>query len=135
MIRYLVDTDIASYFLRQTSAPLNGRMKAAMREKEVALSAITRAELRYGQSLMETKDHRRRLIDMFLQEVPTLGWTSAAADQYGHLAAAQKKAGKPIGHMDTQIAAHALAVALTLVTHNTRHFKRIDGLKIEDWMR
>ena len=135
MIRYLIDTDIASYFLRQTFPPLNARMKSAMREGEVALSAITRAELRYGQSLLETRDRRRGLIDLFLQEVPTLEWTSAAADHYGRLAATQKKTGKPIGVMDTQIAAHALAEEFTLVTHNTRHFKSIGGLKIENWTR
>ena len=106
-----------------------------MREGEVALSAITRAELRYGQSLLETRDRRRGLIDLFLQEVPTLEWTSAAADHYGRLAAIQKKTGKPIGVMDTQIAAHALAEEFTLVTHNTRHFKSIGGLKIENWTR
>ena len=135
MIRYLIDTDIASYFLRQTHPPLNARMKAAMREGEIALSAITRAELRYGQSLMETQDRRQNLINLFLMEAPTLKWTSAAADHYGQLAAIQKKPGKPIGVMDTQIAAHALAEELTLVTHNTRHYKRIPGLKIEDWTR
>jgi tRNA(fMet)-specific endonuclease VapC len=135
VIRYFIDTDIASYFLRQTHPPLNAHMKAAMREGEIALSAITRAELRYGQSLMETQDRRQNLINLFLMEVPTLEWTSAAADHYGQLAAIQKKTGKPIGVMDTQIAAHALAEELTLITHNTRHYKRIPGLKIEDWTR
>ena len=135
MIRYLVDTDIASYFLRQNFPALNARMKAAMRQGEVALSAITRAELRYGQSLMEAEDRRQTLIDLFLQEIPTLKWTGAAADHYGRLAGILHKTGKPIGAMDTQIAAHALAENLILITHNTRHYKRIAGLNIEDWTR
>jgi tRNA(fMet)-specific endonuclease VapC len=45
-----------------------------------------------------------------------------------------QKTGQPIGEMDTQIAAHALALALPLVTHKTRHFKQVSGVKLEDWM-
>ena len=45
-----------------------------------------------------------------------------------------QQTGQPIGDMDTQIAAHALALGLPLVTHNTRHFKRVAGLRLEDWM-
>lgn len=135
MIRYLIDTDIASYFLRQQFPVLNARLKAAMRERAVAVSAITRAELRYGQALMETPDRRQALVDLFLQEVPTLAWSGLAADHYGRLAALQKQAGRPIGTMDTQIAAHALAESLILVTHNLRHYKGIDGLNIEDWTK
>jgi tRNA(fMet)-specific endonuclease VapC len=57
-----------------------------------------------------------------------------AADRYGDIAAHLQQAGQPIGEMDTQIAAHALALGLPLVTHNTRHFNRVAGLKIEDCM-
>ena len=61
-------------------------------------------------------------------------WNTAAADIYGEIAALLRRQGTPIGEMDTQIAAHALAQDLILVTHNTRHFERIPGLRLEDWM-
>ena len=134
MIRYLIDTDMASYFLKRKSPSLHERMRAAMQLEEAVISVITRAELRYGQSLMSSDDRRSALVDLFLQEIPTLEWTPAAADLYGRLAAIQKQQGKPIGIMDTQIAAHALAENLMLVTHNTRHFERISGLQLLDWV-
>jgi len=63
-----------------------------------------------------------------------LPWTLEAADRYGDIAAHLQQTGQPIGHMDTQIAAHALVLGLPLVTHNMQHFGRVPGLKLEDWM-
>jgi tRNA(fMet)-specific endonuclease VapC len=113
---------------------LQKRMLAALKKQEVAISAITRAETRFGLALLQADDKRRRTIDLLLKELPVLSWTSEAADRYGEIAAHLQQTGQPIGEMDTQIAAHALALGLPLVTHNTRHFKRVTGLKLEDWM-
>jgi tRNA(fMet)-specific endonuclease VapC len=135
VIRYLVDTDIASFFLKRLFPPLQIRMRSAMEAGEVALSVVTRAELRYGQCLMEANDRRSRLIDAFLEEMPTLDWTPAMADSYARLAAAQKRSGQPIGILDTQIAAHALAENLILVTNNERHHGRVPGLRVENWTK
>ena len=66
--------------------------------------------------------------------MPTLPCTTAAADHYGQVKPLLKHQGMPIGEMDTQIAAHALAEDLILVTHNARHFKSVPGLKLEDWV-
>lgn len=132
-MRYLVDTNIASYFLRRNFPALDERMKVAMQAGEVAISVITRAELRYGQSLMPADSRRDRLITGFLEEIPVLDWTAPAADIYGRIAAQLKLAGTPIGIPDTQIAAHALAENMVLVTHNTRHFERVPGLLIDNW--
>ncbi len=133
-MRYLLDTNIASYFLKRGFPKLHERMKAAMQSGKVAISVVTRAELRYGQFLLQAGGKRIRLIDTFLEEIPTLDWTLAAADHYGQLAAQLKLSGKPIGILDTQIAAHALSEKLVLVTHNTRHFARVAGLRLEDWL-
>jgi tRNA(fMet)-specific endonuclease VapC len=100
----------------------------------VGKTTITRAETRFGQSLLQPDDKRRRTIDLLLIELPVLPWTLEAADRYGEVAAHLQQTGKPIGEMATQIAAHALALGLRLVTHNARHFKRVPGLKLEDWM-
>ena len=134
MIKYLVDTNILGYFVRNSSATLQKRMLAALKKQEIAISAITRAETRFGQALLQPDDKRRRTIDLLLNELPVLPWTLEAADQYGKVAAHLQQTGQPIGEMDTQIAAHALALGLPLVTHNTRHFKRVPGLKLEDWV-
>ena len=131
---YLLDTNIASYYLRRSSAVLEARVNEALLQQSVALSVLTRAELRFGQAGMAADDRRRTLIDHFLQHVPSLPWTPRAADHYGALKDANRRHGSPIGEIDTQIAAHALAEGLTLVPHNTRHFERVPGLKLQDWM-
>ena len=134
MTPYLLDTNILSYFLRDSHPGLYARMAEVLDRKEALVSAITRAEVRFGQSRMTLEDKRRRRIDLLLEQLPTLPWTQAAADVYGPLKMQLQSIGRPIGEMDTQIAAHALAEDLILVTHNTRHFERIPGLKLEDWM-
>jgi tRNA(fMet)-specific endonuclease VapC len=82
----------------------------------------------------QANDKRRSFIDHFLMRLPNLVWTSNAADRYGDIKALHKRQGTPIGEIDTQIAAHALAEGLILVTHNTEHFDKVSGLKLEDWV-
>ena len=134
MTHFLLDTNIVSYYLRRSSTNLEAKLNQALRDGQCAISVITRAELRYGQAAMVAEDKRRALIDGFLLRVPSLPWTSAAADHFGALKSQLKRQGTPLGELDTQIGAHALAEDLVLVTHNTRHFERIAGLKLEDWM-
>jgi tRNA(fMet)-specific endonuclease VapC len=132
--RFLVDTDIASFFLKRRFPALDARMRPAMLAGRVAISAITRAELRYGQALLPAEARERYdLIDAFLDEMPVLAWDQGAADAYGMLAAALRRRGRPIGCMDTKIAAHALAEGLILVTNNTDDFRHVDGLVLENW--
>ncbi len=132
-MKYLVDTNILGYFVRNSSVTLQKRMLTALKKQEIAISAITRAETRFALALLQPDDKRRRTIDLLLNELPVLPWTLEAADRYGEIAAHLQQTWQPIGHMDTQIAAHALALGLPLVTHNMRHFKRVPGLKLEDW--
>ena len=134
MIKYLADTNILGYFSRNSSAALQESMLAALKKQEVAISAITRAEEQFGLALLQPDDKRRRTVDLLLNEFPVLPWTLEAADRYGDIAAHLQQTGQPIGVMDTQIAAHAVVLGLSLVTHNTRHFKRVPGLKLADWM-
>lgn len=133
-LRYLLDTNIVSYFIRRSSESLEKRMKQSLSQSTVAISTITRAELRYGQALMERQDKRRAIIDQLLLQLPHLPWTLEAADHYGYIKAQLKRDGSPIGEIDTQIAAHATAENLILVTHNTKHFERVFELRLEDWL-
>ena len=133
MIRYLLDTNILSYFIRGNHPELMRRMVTAMRAQTIATSAICRAEIRYGQALMAANDKRHKPINLMLLELPALAWTADAADRYGEIRAQLRQQGAPSGEMDTMIAAHALVNKLTLVTHNTRHFAQIEGLVLEDW--
>jgi tRNA(fMet)-specific endonuclease VapC len=109
-------------------------MLAALKKQEVAISAITLAETRFGLALLPPDDKRRRTVDLLLNEFLVFSWTREAADRYGEIAAHLQQTGQAIGVMDTQIAAHTLVLDLSLVTHNTRHFERVPGLKLQDWM-
>lgn len=131
---YLLDTNTVSYYLRRTSPALEATMNQALREQTCAISVLTRAELRYGQALMADDDRRRELIDAFLRQMPCLPWTVGAAEHFGAIKSHRHRHGTLRGDIDTQIAAHALAEDLTLVTHNTRDFKDTPGLRLLDWM-
>ena len=130
----MLDTNIVSYYLRRSLPALEQRINDGLKHRTLAISVITRAELRYGQIGMTPEDRRRSLIDSFFLRLPSVEWGIESADHYGALKHTLKTQGTPIGDMDTLIAAHALAENLILVTHNTRHFERIPGLKLEDWM-
>jgi tRNA(fMet)-specific endonuclease VapC len=121
--RYLLDTNVVSDFLRRRSSSLEERVRRTLREQNCAISVLTRAELRFGQALM----------DVFLALVPHLPWTGAAADGFGRLKAHHRREGRPRGDIDTMIAAQAIAEGLILVTHNVRHFESTPDLRWEDW--
>jgi tRNA(fMet)-specific endonuclease VapC len=130
----MLDTNVVSYFIKGANRPLYFRVKQVLQDQNAVISAITRAELRFGQALMTASDKRRERIDLFLDDTPALPWTGTAADFYGQLKTQLRNQGTPIGELDTQIAAHALAEKLVLVTHNTKHFEKVVGLKMEDWV-
>ncbi len=131
---YLLDTNIVSYFIKGNHPKLSARMKLAFNKQNIAISAITRAEIRYGQALMTSNDKRHKSINLLLDELPTLPWTTEVADRYGQVKGQLQRQGTPIGEMDTQIAAHTLTEDLILVTHNTKHFDNVPDLKLEDWL-
>lgn len=133
-MRYLLDTNIVSYFLKGVGPNLIQRMQAGLDRQDMAISVITRAELRFGLELMAQADKRRRRIELLLTELPALPWHINAADTFGRIRAHLRRNGTPVGEFDTLIAAHALAENLVLVTHNTRHFQCIPGLKLEVWV-
>jgi tRNA(fMet)-specific endonuclease VapC len=131
---YLLDTNIVSYYLRRSLVKLEARVMDALQSSTCAISVITRAELRFGQAYLALGDARSQLIDRFLLALPNIAWTTESADRYGQLKAKLQRGGKPIGELDTQIAAHAMTENLILVTHNTKHFEHVEGLKVVDWM-
>jgi tRNA(fMet)-specific endonuclease VapC len=75
------------------------------------------------------------LVQEFLQVAEVLPWDRLAADAHGKLRAELERAGLPIDHYDAMIAAHACAHGLIIVTDNERHFRRVPGLTVENWLR
>lgn len=130
--RFLLDTDICGYAIKGGHSALDRRLRD-VNPGQVAISAITRAELRFGVALRPEATRLAMLVESFLQFVVTLPWDAPVADRHGSLRAALQQAGQPMGDHDTMIAAHALTVNVTLITHNLAHFARVNGLSCADW--
>ena len=129
--RYLLDTNTVSYAIKGDPRPVRDRLKAVPKPI-VALSVFTQAELLYGLARRPEAARLRVDVDAFLRDSQILLWDSPAAASYGELRAIQERKGRPLSHEDLMIAAHALSLGLTLVTHDSA-FSFVDGLKTEDW--
>ena len=130
-IRYLLDTNIISFHLRRSSLALDRRLRRT-RAARVGLSVVTEMELRYG--LARNPGLRiAPLVEEFLSGMTVLPLTSDVARVYGRARAELDEAGTPIGPLDLMIACQALAARATLVTNNTKEFRRVRGLRCEDW--
>ena len=130
--RYLLDTGAASYAVAKSS-PVFDRHLARVPMVQLAISAVTEGELRYGLARRPSAP-LRSTIETFLLALTVFAWDSEAARRYGDLRAALEREGQLLGSLDMMIAAHALSLGLVLVSSNTA-FKRIKHLKVEDWTR
>lgn len=126
MLRYMLDTDMCGYIIRERPAKLRERFNAEA--ERLCISAITLGELLYG---AETKPSVRPIVEQFLARIAMLEFGYAAAAHYAQIRVELKK--QPIGANDTLIAAHARSAALTLVTNNEREFQSVPGLRLENW--
>jgi len=127
----MLDTDTVSMALRGHGAV--GARILEHRPSQLCLSSITLAELRFGaESTGSRKLHT--LIDTFVATIVVVPFDQMSSDRFGRVATALAKRGEPIGTFDTLIAAHAQSLGVTLVTNNTRHFRRVAGLTVTNWI-
>ncbi len=129
-MKYLLDTNTISFAIRGTGHA--GERLLACDPSDVAISAVTEAELWYGVVKLGST-RLRRAVAAILSSMTVLPVTRQVARDYGDLRVWLEKKGRPIGLADTFIAAHARCENLTLVTNNTRHFSRVPRLALEDW--
>lgn len=129
-----LDTDSASSIIRGDSKRLDAMIKS-FPPRDVCISAITRGELLYGLARKPGAVRLHEVVRGFLARVRSLAWTNDAAAHYADIRAYLEEKGLPIGNMDQLIAAHARSVGVPLVTNNTRHFERVPGLEVLNWMR
>ncbi len=128
--KFMLDSDTVSYALRG-----QGRVGARLVEhppSQICISSITAAELHFGAERRDSKK-LRRLIATFTSTVAVLPFDDECALAFGKLASRLVEKGRPIGHYDALIAAHALALQITLVTNNEKHFSQVDGLTLANW--
>ena len=131
-LRYLLDTDICVYIHRNKPPHIHQRLRS-LKQGEAALSIVTLGELLYGAMKSTKRAEILETLREFEQIVPALPLPQAAAQVYGTIRAELEATGQTIGGNDLWIAAHAKAAGLTLVTNNEREFRRVRGLKIQNW--
>jgi tRNA(fMet)-specific endonuclease VapC len=133
-VAFLLDTDTISALLRAQPSVEIVRRFAAVPPDEQLTSAITFGELLYGARRRGSGEMLQRIYAL-LDQLPILPFDDAAADRYGTIKADLERVGMPLDEPDLRIAAIALVNGLTLVTGNERHFRRIPGLTVENWLR
>ncbi len=129
---YLLDTNVCIRLLNNTSLAVRNRL--AMEQSEnIYLCTVVQLELYYGAYRSANPEPNIALLERFFSQFSSLPLDVQSARITGEIRAQLAALGTPIGPYDVQIAAIALANNLTLVTHNTREFGRVEGLQIEDW--
>ena len=131
-LTHLLDTNICVAVIRQRSPRVLARLQR-MTPGSVGVSMVTVLELQFGAAKSLHPRRNRAALEQFLLPLEILDYGAAAAFQYGEVRARLEKAGTPIGPLDTLIAAHAKSLNTTLVTNNLAEFRRVAGLRVEDW--
>lgn len=131
--RFLLDTNICIYIRRRRPPEVLARFEK-LRPGEAVLSIITHGELIYGAEKNQRRQASLQQLDELVALLPVMPTPENTAREYGSIRAALEAAGESIGGNDLWIAAHAKAAGLILVTNNAREFKRVAGLKVQNWV-
>jgi tRNA(fMet)-specific endonuclease VapC len=132
MPRFMLDTDICSYVMKR-SHPLVLKRLRSVPVDDVCMSVVTKAELLYGVEVSPRRAQDSAALAAFLPYVEAVDLDEGAAHHYAEIRADLKRRGVMIGANDLFIAAHARALAVTLVTNNTAEFDRVSDLRIDNW--
>ena len=132
MPRYMLDTNICIYLMKHQPPQVRARF-AECYVGDVVISSITLAELEYGVACSGTARGRNQdALDLLLEQLPVVAFDGQAARTYGPLRAASRERNRDA--LDKLIAAHALALGVTLVTNNEADFRGYAGLAVENWV-
>ena len=132
-MRYMLDTNICSYILRSRPPSVKERFDEAG-PGALTISTVVLAELLFGAARHPSAVAIRREIDDLTSRLDVVPWDETAAEHYGAIRASLEKRGTPLGALDMLIAAHARSRGATLVSNDVRHFARVEGLLVENWV-
>lgn len=130
---YMLDTDICIYIIKRKPKNVLNRLKL-LETGQLAMSSITFAELMNGAKKSQHVEANVEKLNALSELMDILPFDKRAALIYGDVRSSLEKRGETIGSIDLLIAAHALSLDLILVTNNEKEFRRVDGLKIENWV-
>jgi len=132
-MKWMLDTDSCIAIIKGRPASVLKRLRGKS-VGQVGISSITLGELAFGAAKSVRREEANAALAEFLLALEIASFDSDAAASYGQVRAALEGRGTPIGPLDTLIGAHAKALDVVLVTHNTREFRRVDALRLEDWV-
>jgi tRNA(fMet)-specific endonuclease VapC len=130
---YLIDTNITAYIASGRSQSARSRLKVALEDSTVMISAITQAEILSGLERRPDASRLRSSMEALLNTLRIRPWDSSAAVAYGKLRAGLNAAGKTLTLMDLLIASHAVAASAILVTHDQAFQHLVPLLSVVDW--
>lgn len=132
MLKYLLDTNIVIHVIKRRPIEVLGKFNA--HASRMAISAVTLAELLHGAEKSSRPTENLAVVEDFCSRLEVLPYSMKTAQHYGAIRAVLERTGELIGVNDLHIAAHARSEGLALVTNNTREFKRVPGLQLENWV-
>ncbi len=133
-MRFMLDTNTCIELIRNRDERVLRRMKRRSTD-EICVSSVTLSELEYGVAKSTNPEKNRLALAEFMTPLTVAPYDDAVAPVYGRIRAELEQAGTPIGSLDTMIAAHALSLGLAVVTGNEREFRRVPGLKVQNWAK
>jgi tRNA(fMet)-specific endonuclease VapC len=129
---YMLDTDICIYIIKRKPLRVLKRLEL-IQPDQLSMSAITFAELMNGAKKSQRVEANVSRLNALGEILEICSFDQQAAVAYGDVCSSLEKRGEVIGPHDFLIAAHALSLDRILVTNNEREFKRVEGLKVENW--
>ena len=133
-MRFMLDTNTCVDVIRRRNDRVLRRMQR-LRPGDLCVSSVTLSELEYGAAKSSDPQRNRLALAEFMTPLRVVPYDDTVAPVYGRVRTELERVGTPIGPWDTMIAAHALSLGLTVVTDNEREFRRVPGLKVQNWAK
>lgn len=132
-MRYMLDTNICIYAMKKNPKKVYEKL-LEHEQDDICISSITYSELIYGVEKSEQKIRNRIALAVVLSKLNILPFDAKASEEFGAIRAELERSGKTIGMLDAMIAGHAKSLSCVLVTNNTKEFKRVKDLELENWV-
>lgn len=132
-MKVMLDTNTCIYIIKRRPQSVLERFQS-FPVGDIGISSITLAELEYGAAKSAQPRKNREALEQFVSPLSVAAFDRGATEAYGRIRAALERRGLPIGSMDMLIAAHAVSLGVNLVTNNEREFRRVSGLRVENWI-
>lgn len=130
---YMLDTNIVIYAMKHPKGAIMDKLLAHT-AVDLCISTVTYAELLIGVEKSAYSERNKALLTRFLFGVEIMDFDQEAAQHYANIKVALQRQGMPVGDLDMMIAGHARSMGCVVVTNNRKHFDRIEGIVIEDWL-